>query len=426
MKLTGTARRLRIYIGDSDQWRGLPLSRALLDLLHREGLAGATIFTGAAGFGAHSRIHTRALVDLSTDLPVVIEVVDRPDRLDRVMPLIEEMVVEGLITEEEVIVRVYRHRELKPLTDRLLVRDVMTREVASVPPTATLAEVVARLSDRLFRALPVVDEAGVVVGIITNDDLTERGGLPARLRLLRATSAAESIPAGAAGDIMTRDPVMVRDDRPAAEALHLLVSRGLKRLPVVDASGRLVGMLSRLDLLKAVDDGYAGVAGEAEVQRARGTVVADVMRRDPATVAPGTPAPEVVDALLATPTRRVMVTDEAGRLLGLISDADIVARLEPAEQSGLLAWLTGRGAEARQARALSRLRAEDVMNRRVVTIGPEATLEAAIRRSLDTRRHLLPVVDGPGRLVGLVSRLELLAALAPPETNGEPERGGRS
>jgi CBS-domain-containing membrane protein len=346
-------------------------------------------------------------------------VVDRPDRIDRILPLVEAMVSEGLITEEEVTVRVYRHRALRPLASRLLVRDLMTREVIAVPPTATLAEVVARLSDRLFRALPVVDEDGRVIGIVTNDDLIERGGLPARPRLLRATVEGEPIPAGVAGDIMTREPVTIREDRPAAEALHLLASRGLKRLPVVDADGRLVGMLSRLDLLRAVDDGYTGVAGDAATRRARGTVVADVMRRDPATVGPETPVPEVIDALLAAPTRRVLVTDPDGRLLGLISDADIVARLEPAQQPGLLAWLTGRSAEARQLRALSRLRAEDVMNRQVITIGPEATLEAAIARSLDTRRHLLPVIDEQGRLLGLVSRAEMLTALTLAATDGE-------
>jgi CBS-domain-containing membrane protein len=419
VRITGTARRLRIYIGDSDLWHHQPLSIAILELLKQEGLAGATVLHGVAGFGAHSRIHTRAILDLSTDLPVVIEVVDRADRIDRILPLVEEMVIEGLITEDDVTVRVYRHRELKPLTSRLLVRDLMTREVIAVPPTATLAEVVARLSDRLFRALPVVDDAGRVIGIVTNDDLTERGGLPARPRLLRATIADEPIPAGVAGDIMTRAPVTIREDRPASEALRRLVTRGLKRLPVIDADGRLVGMLSRLDLLRAVDDGYTGVAGDDATRRVRGMVVAEVMRRDPATVRPGTPAPEVIDALLTAPTRRVLVTAPDGRLLGLISDADIVARLEPAHQPGLLTWLTGRSAEARQARALSRLRAEEVMNRQVITIRPEATLEEAIARSLDTRRHLLPVTDGQGRLVGLVSRAEMLTALSPAATDDE-------
>lgn len=108
MHSTGPARRLRIYIGDSDTWHHLPLWRALLDMLHHEGVAGATVLHGLAGFGAHSRIHTMAILDLSSDLPIIIEVVDRPDRIDRILPKLDEMVREGLITDEEVMVRIYR------------------------------------------------------------------------------------------------------------------------------------------------------------------------------------------------------------------------------------------------------------------------------------------------------------------------------
>jgi hypothetical protein len=86
-----------------------------------------------AGFGAHSRIHTRALLDLSADLPVVIEVVDRPDRIDRILPLVEAMVGEGPITEEDVTVRVYRHRELRPLTEQVRVRDLLLAALATEP-----------------------------------------------------------------------------------------------------------------------------------------------------------------------------------------------------------------------------------------------------------------------------------------------------
>jgi hypothetical protein len=133
MRITGTAKRLRIYIGDADRWQHQPLALAILEVLKREGLAGATVFQGVAGFGAHSRIHTRALLDLSADLPVVIEVVDRPDRIDRILPLVEAMVSEGLITEEEVTVRVYRHRALRPLTERVRVRDLLLAALATEP-----------------------------------------------------------------------------------------------------------------------------------------------------------------------------------------------------------------------------------------------------------------------------------------------------
>ena len=83
--IQGQAKRLRIYIGDSDLWRGKPLSAVLLETLKKEGLAGATVFRGVAGFGAHSRIHTAAILDLSTDLPIVIEVIDTPEKIQHAL-----------------------------------------------------------------------------------------------------------------------------------------------------------------------------------------------------------------------------------------------------------------------------------------------------------------------------------------------------
>ena len=98
--IPGQAKRLRIYIGDSDQWRGKPLSAVLLEQLKQEGLAGATVFRGVAGFGAHSRIHTAAILDLSTDLPIVIEVIDTPEKIQHALEVVSPMIREGLITRK--------------------------------------------------------------------------------------------------------------------------------------------------------------------------------------------------------------------------------------------------------------------------------------------------------------------------------------
>jgi hypothetical protein len=91
----------RIFIGESDKWRHQPLSVALLERLRREGFAGATVFHGVAGFGARSVLHTTHLLRLSEDLPVVIEVVDSQDHVERLIPILDEMVEEGLVTLEK-------------------------------------------------------------------------------------------------------------------------------------------------------------------------------------------------------------------------------------------------------------------------------------------------------------------------------------
>jgi uncharacterized protein len=108
VKIEGRRKALRIYIGESDTWHGRPLYQAIVRRLREEGLAGATVLRGIEGFGAHSRLHTARILRLSEDLPLVIEVVDREDRIRNALPILDEMVTEGLITLEDVDVLVYR------------------------------------------------------------------------------------------------------------------------------------------------------------------------------------------------------------------------------------------------------------------------------------------------------------------------------
>ena len=101
--LDGQQTLVRIFIGDTDKWHHQPLHRALLDRFRREGFAGATVCHGMAGFGAASVIHTSSIVDLSADLPVVIEVVDDDEHVQKLLPILDEMVTKGaLVTMEKV------------------------------------------------------------------------------------------------------------------------------------------------------------------------------------------------------------------------------------------------------------------------------------------------------------------------------------
>lgn len=106
--LDGEQTLVRIFVGEGDQWRHRQLAHALLERLRAEGFAGATVMRGVAGFGANSVIHTSNLVDLSGDLPVLIEVVDDAEHIDKLVAILDEMVVGGaLVTMEKV--RVLRY-----------------------------------------------------------------------------------------------------------------------------------------------------------------------------------------------------------------------------------------------------------------------------------------------------------------------------
>ena len=112
--LSGEQVLVRVFIGESDRWKHQPLSSALVERLRSEHFAGATVFHGVAGFGAHSVLHTTRILRLSEDLPVVIEIVDSEDRMERLTAILDEMVVEGLVTMEKVRVLRYAARPVAP------------------------------------------------------------------------------------------------------------------------------------------------------------------------------------------------------------------------------------------------------------------------------------------------------------------------
>jgi uncharacterized protein len=108
VKLEGEGKLLRLFIGESDTWHGKPLYQAIVERVRQEGLAGATVVRGIEGFGADSRLHTSRILRLSEDLPVVIAIVDSPEQIDRVVPILDEMVAEGMLTLERVQIVSYR------------------------------------------------------------------------------------------------------------------------------------------------------------------------------------------------------------------------------------------------------------------------------------------------------------------------------
>jgi PII-like signaling protein len=115
--LDGEQVLVRIFIGDSDKWHHQPLHRALLERLRKEGFAGATVIHGVSGFGAASVIHTTSIVDLSADLPVLIEVVDDQEHIDKLLPILDEMITKGaFVTIENV--RVIKYAAGAPRSSR--------------------------------------------------------------------------------------------------------------------------------------------------------------------------------------------------------------------------------------------------------------------------------------------------------------------
>jgi len=282
---------------------------------------------------------------------------------------------------------------------------------------------------KTYRTVPVVDE-GLPVGIITNGDLVQRGGLGVRVDLLRSLgepeihSVLERLAQGSkvAGDVMTPRPVTVHVATPLPGVAEVMARRRLKRLPVVDDRGMLVGMVSRVDLLRTAAGGFQRADDEAprEMGLADDTPLSKVMRRDAPVVHPDTPLPEVFQAIIATRLNRALVVDAERRAVGLVTDAELIDRLTPSLRPGALRSLMHRlpfahpTPEERAAESHARARcAADLMTTDVPTAREDVPLGAAIGIMLKGSHKVLAVVDEENRVVGLVDRADLLHGLVP-------------
>ncbi|ACG74535.1 protein of unknown function DUF190 [Anaeromyxobacter sp. K] len=431
METLGKAKRVRIYVSEDDRADGKPLHLAILELLRRESAQGATVLKGVEGFGATGRIHVSSLADVAWRLPLVIEWVDRPEQVERLAPRLRELVRHGLITVDDTDVLLFEPHPVRDLTTTAVVADVMSRDVVTVARSTPVREVVELTLGKTYRAVPVVED-GRPVGIVTSSDLVHRGGLGVRLDLLarldkpalqelleRLTQQRRT-----AADVMTPDPVTVSSSASLPAAAELMVRGRLKRLPVVDHAGSLVGIVSRVDLLRTVGIGYGkkepvarelGLVGDQPLSR--------VMRRDVPAVRPDTSLPEVFQAVTSTRLNRALVLDEERRPVGLVTDAELLERVTPALRPGAIRALMQRlpfrhakGEESAAAHTRGRT-AADVMSRHVATVREDVLLSEAIASMLRGEDKVLAVTDAEGRVVGIVDRADLLHGLTgPPPT----------
>jgi CBS domain-containing protein/PII-like signaling protein len=413
-------KRMSIFLGESDQWHHRPLYMAILEHLKTAGCAGATVTRGIAGFGAQSQIKTANILTLSVDLPVVISAIDAPEKIDRLLPEVSAMLGGGLIVVDDT--EIYFHSAaFRGGFPDLLVGDVMSTEPDAVTADTPIADVVEHLVSRDYTALPVVDEKGRVIGVVGDTDMLRAGltGVSVSvhkvigLDLVREQLSALKSAGTTVRQAMTTPAVTIKRTAALADAGRLMHAQHLKRLPVVDDTGTLVGVLGRLDVLKSVATGYARRTTSHAVPLPQAhRIVAEVMERQVPTVVETAPLADVVGKLLDSAVKRVIVVDASGKLAGIITDTDIVARVDPGQRPGLLTLLRSHwSAEAqRQVQRAYGQRAVDVMTSPAVTVRDTAPVLDALTLTVELHVKRLPVTDADGRVVGMVSRPALLAA----------------
>jgi CBS-domain-containing membrane protein len=438
----GKAQALTIYVGESDQWQGTSLYVALVQYLREQGCAGATVTRAIAGYGAGMRLHTTHGWHWSSEAPVIIRVIDQPDRLQRLLPHLQDMLGGGLMTLHEVDVLKYTHARSHGIPSHIPVRQIMESSVITVQPTTPIAIVIDTLLAAPFRVLPVVDAQQRLLGIISTGDLINAKILPMRRGLVRVALALDEqsaettrqlleqarVQAITAQDVMNRQIRTIEPERPAQGAARLMLETGLRRLPVVSAEGILQGMLTRADLLQLVvaspltsPPAPTGTSplGQRQVATDVPRPIGDYATPNVATVNPDSPLSDVIDALILSPFKRVVVVDAERHVIGIISDVDLLAQIQKESRPPLLRWLNSWARKTTKPVPTGALRslegkahvAADVMNREVVTVTESTSVQETITLMMRTHRKALPVVNTENQLLGVVGRSDLLRLL---------------
>jgi CBS domain-containing protein len=422
---TGRGKQLTIFVTETDHYHHQVLYMAIIEMLRREGCRGATATRGIAGFGASSLIHTSTILRLSLDQPLMVTIVDRPERIERVLEPLREMAPNALIVIQDVEV-VQSGAPFKEGLPDVKVSEVMRREVATLHPESPLTQVVELLLDKDYTAVPVVDKDGKVVGVVSDNDLLTRGGMRVTISLKRATDLEfvrglhESLesPSRTVSEVMTTQAVTVPPDAILGRAAQLMVEKHLKRLPVVDGDGKLIGILGRLDVLNTVAAVHLPEWHPEAHPIGQQALVAEVMTREVPTVHEDATVEEIFDLLVASAHKRVVVVDDRRHVVGIVADSDLISRVSRENWPGIIESLISKvpiakvSGEAR--RHIQRLRArlaKDLMTRDVITVRDKMPVASALTLSAEKRVKRLPVVDAEEELVGIVGRTEMMRAL---------------
>lgn len=403
---------IRVYTRERARFEGKDLYQAVESTLRSMKIsARCVVLRAVGGFYESGEAASMRIVELSNDLPMVIEIVLPQADAKAFLERLDVMIVDGIVAVIPASIMSYR-TSASLVPKNLRVRDVMTRNPVCAHADFSVRAAAELLFDGIFKSLPVIDLEKRCVGIITQGDLISRAGMPVRLGLMgllpqrereRWLRSCETIQCDR---IMTKSPVTIRDDDRLVDAIKTMNKGKLKRMPVIDARGAIVGILSRIDILRAISMSKPPEAPRnAPSGDAYARYVEELADRDTLSLDESVSLKAAIDALIASGEQRAAVVDREGKLVGVVTDQALLRALG-GQIKGSLAFGMGRRARL-AARPIS-----GIMERGLKTATERMTVYEALGLMTQYGLKRIPVVDEKGVFRGMIRRDSIMLAFA--------------
>lgn len=400
--------RVRIYLSERDTFDKQALYLAVLDRLRQEGAIGASALRGVAGFGSDQHRRMAGTAGLSQSLPIIIEWVDRAEHIATILPLIEPMVPDALITLEDV--RIYRaiNTSTGPFGDQSI-SDVLITDVVTATATTSVQQAITLLLDHNQAILPILDSNKHVIGVFSSNDFKQRSQPPCSLTQFvnfpateqqTILSQFEHQPITA---LINPEPRTIYVAASILQAIQTMLEWGADALPVIDREGHLVGIFGVEQALQASVNSGTGQHNSTPINL--------VMQSSVPQVSASAPLSNALAQLLISPQGFLVVVDQL-QPIGILHKETICSQLSEPLRSAWIAQLSIGSYVTDPAIVFPSDQLAADLASPVPTISLSSTERDATEQMLKTGHEQIIVTDDQGRVAGLLQRKGILRSLA--------------